>query len=87
MRRKTFVFAAIVAALALPNAALAAILERTGAQDGDLVFFGSPIHHVGMYVGDGKMIHAPRTDEAVQITSLLARPYNSEFVGGRRYLP
>ena len=36
-------------------------------QPGDLVFFGSPIHHVGMYVGGGMMVHAPETGETVQV--------------------
>ena len=40
-----------------------------------------------MYVGDGKMIHAPRTGTAVQVTSLQTQPYSSEFAGGRRFTP
>lgn len=39
-------------------------------QPGDLVFFGSPIHHVGMYVGGGMMIHAPETGELVQVSPM-----------------
>jgi cell wall-associated NlpC family hydrolase len=39
-------------------------------QPGDLVFFGHPIHHVGMYVGGGMMVHAPETGEVVQVTSM-----------------
>lgn len=45
----------------------------TGAlQPGDLVFFGSPSapHHVGIYVGNGQMIDAPRTGETVGIHNL-----------------
>lgn len=34
---------------------------------GDLVFFGSPAYHVGIYVGDGKMIDAPRSGSSVTI--------------------
>jgi cell wall-associated NlpC family hydrolase len=37
-------------------------------QPGDLVFFGHPIHHVGMYVGGGMMVHAPETGELVQVS-------------------
>jgi cell wall-associated NlpC family hydrolase len=37
---------------------------------GDLVFFGRPIHHVGMYVGGGMMVHAPESGELVQVTSM-----------------
>lgn len=38
-------------------------------QPGDLVFYGTPttIHHVGLYIGGGQMIHAPRTGELIQI--------------------
>jgi cell wall-associated NlpC family hydrolase len=36
-------------------------------QPGDLVFFGHPIHHVGMYVGGGMMVHAPESGELVQV--------------------
>ncbi|HEY4018565.1 MAG TPA: NlpC/P60 family protein [Pseudonocardiaceae bacterium] len=36
-------------------------------QPGDLIFFGSPIHHVGMYVGNGDMINAPDTGQTVKI--------------------
>jgi hypothetical protein len=37
------------------------------AQSGDLVFFGSPAHHVGIYVGDGKMIDAPHSGSSVGV--------------------
>jgi cell wall-associated NlpC family hydrolase len=40
---------------------------------GDLVFWGSTpgtIHHVAMYVGNGQIIHAPRTGQPVQINSM-----------------
>jgi cell wall-associated NlpC family hydrolase len=43
-------------------------------QPGDLVFFGSPAHHVGIYIGGGRMIHAPHTGTVVQITSLSSYP-------------
>lgn len=33
---------------------------------GDLVFFGSPIHHVGIYVGNGRMINAPHSGAFVR---------------------
>jgi cell wall-associated NlpC family hydrolase len=37
---------------------------------GDLVFFGSDIHHVGIYEGGGVMIHAPQTGDFVKRTSI-----------------
>lgn len=43
---------------------------RAYLQPGDLVFFGSPIHHVGMYVGSGQFIEAPYTGANVRIRPL-----------------
>jgi len=51
-------------------------------QPGDLVFFGSPVHHVGMYIGGGYFVHAPRTGDYVKVSNLANR---SDFVGARRY--
>ena len=36
-------------------------------QPGDLVFFGAPAYHMGIYVGDGMMIDSPRTGSTVSI--------------------
>jgi len=56
---------------------------------GDLLFYASDglVHHVSMYVGDGQMIHAPRTGSQVEIISFSAQPLRSEYAGARRYLP
>ena len=43
---------------------------RAHLQPGDLVFFGSPIHHVGMYIGGGQFIEAPHSGAVVRIASL-----------------
>ena len=51
-------------------------------EPGDAVFFGSPIHHVGLYIGAGYFLHAPRTGDFVKVTSLLER---SDYAGARRY--
>jgi len=56
-------------------------VSRGNLRPGDLVFFGSPIHHVGMYVGGGDFIEAPYTGANVRITSLSRR---SDFVGACR---
>lgn len=44
-------------------------------QPGDLVFFGnkSSPHHVGIYIGDNKMIHAPQTGDVVKISNISDR--------------
>lgn len=39
-------------------------------QPGDLVFRGQPAHHVGIYIGDGKVLHAPKTGDNVKVSSL-----------------
>lgn len=46
---------------------------RAYLQPGDLVFFGSPIHHVGMYVGNGTFIEAPHTGANVRFATLADR--------------
>ena len=38
-------------------------------QPGDLLFFGRPVSHVGIYIGGGKMVHAPRSGSRVKIAS------------------
>jgi len=51
---------------------------------GDLLFFGRPVSHVGIYLGGGKMVHAPRSGSRVKVTtsgSLGRKP----LVGARRY--
>ncbi|NYI07038.1 NlpC/P60 family protein [Allostreptomyces psammosilenae] len=47
------------------------------AQPGDLVIFYGDAHHVGMYVGDGMMIHAPRTGTVVRYESIHNMPINA----------
>ncbi len=47
---------------------------------GDLVFFSNPISHVGIYVGGGLMINAPRSGDLVTIENV----YRSSFVAARR---
>jgi cell wall-associated NlpC family hydrolase len=43
-------------------------------QPGDLVFWGSPAYHVGIYVGGGKILDAPHTGTVVQIQAIWGRP-------------
>jgi cell wall-associated NlpC family hydrolase len=49
-------------------------------QPGDLVFYGSPIHHVGMFVGNGTMIEAPYTGVDVRYHTI----YRPDFAGAAR---
>jgi cell wall-associated NlpC family hydrolase len=39
-------------------------------QPGDLLFYGSPIHHVALYIGNGLLIHAPATGDVVKVASI-----------------
>ena len=63
-------------------------VSRNQLEPGDLVFFGSGDYasHVGMYVGDGMMIHAPHTGDVVKYTSIDSSYYQSRFIGGKRVI-
>jgi cell wall-associated NlpC family hydrolase len=50
-------------------------VSKSNLQPGDLVFFYSPVSHVGLYAGNGQIIHAPRPGKGVQYTSLNSMPY------------
>jgi peptidoglycan DL-endopeptidase CwlO len=56
-------------------------ISKSNLEPGDLVFFGRPIHHVGMYVGGGNFIEAPYTGLSVRVVSLGRR---SDYVGACR---
>jgi len=56
-------------------------VPRSALQPGDLIFRGNPgIHHVGIYVGGGQMINAPRTGDVVKISPA----FTSHYAGARR---
>lgn len=60
---------------------------RDNVKEGDLVFFGrdSKVTHVGLYVGSGKFVHAPRRNEPIQVTPLADQRYAPKFMGVRRF--
>ncbi|MEY4763179.1 MAG: hypothetical protein RLZZ200_3035 [Pseudomonadota bacterium] len=64
-------------------------LDRSELQQGDLVFFTMGpkllVDHVGIYVGDGRFIHAPRAGSPVRLAQLDASPFARQFAGGARY--
>lgn len=63
-------------------------VERSELVDGDLLFFGSSpdrVNHVGIYVGGGKFVHAPRRGEEIRISSIDEEYFARRFVGARRY--
>ena len=51
---------------------------------GDLLFFGRPISHVGIYLGGGRMVHAPRSGSRVKVTTSLNMGRKA-LVGASRY--
>ena len=55
-------------------------------EPGDQVFFGigkNGVHHTGIYVGNGKYLHAPKTGDVVKISNLSGR---HDFAGARRHV-
>ncbi len=64
-------------------------VEKDSLRDGDLVFFGaseSSINHVGIYVGNGKFVHAPKRGEDIKTASIDESYFERRFVGARRYI-
>ena len=64
-------------------------VSMKGLRPGDLVFFDTEsshkgADHVGMYIGGGKMIDAPRTGKNVEIVDITKGYYADRFMGGRR---
>lgn len=61
-------------------------VSRDNLQPGDLVFFakGGNIHHVGIYIGNGNMIHAPQTGDVVKISSINTDYRISSYAGAVR---
>jgi len=59
-------------------------VSRGNLQPGDLVFYGSPIHHVGIYIGGGRILHAPHTGSWVRVSKLSTF---HDYWGARRLVP
>lgn len=56
-------------------------VSRADLQPGDLVFFYSPVSHVGIYAGNGMVVHAPTFGQNVKVSPVEYMPYSS----ARRY--
>ncbi|MCZ2838052.1 C40 family peptidase [Modestobacter sp. VKM Ac-2985] len=68
-------YAYAAAGISLPHSSraqsqLGVAVSRADLQPGDLVFFYSPISHVGMYIGNGQMVHASVSGRPVAVTSV-----------------
>ncbi|MBH5906101.1 C40 family peptidase [Neisseria meningitidis] len=63
-------------------------VARSELQPGDMVFFrtlgGSRISHVGLYIGNNRFIHAPRTGKNIEITSLSHKYWSGKYAFARR---
>ncbi|MGY1606354.1 MULTISPECIES: C40 family peptidase [unclassified Geodermatophilus] len=56
-------------------------VAKADLQPGDLVFFYSPVSHVGMYIGNGQMVHASTASKPVAVVDLDSMP---SYAGARR---
>jgi len=58
-------------------------VPRRSLDAGDLLFFEG-LGHVGLYVGRGRMVHAPQTGRSVEVVRLAATNYGGRLIGARR---
>jgi cell wall-associated NlpC family hydrolase len=76
-------FAYRAAGISLPHSSasqsrMGRAVSRSELQPGDLLFFYSPVSHVGMYIGNGQMVHASTSSQPVKVASIDSMPsYNS----------
>ena len=61
-------------------------VDRTALAPGDLVFFGrrGRVNHVGIYVGEGRFLHAPSRGKDVRVDSMTTGYWGGRFLQGRR---
>lgn len=65
-------------------------VKRAALEPGDLVFYNTrnrPYSHVGIYLGEGRFIHAPRPGKQVRVESLQSTYWSARFNGARRLTP
>lgn len=64
------------------------VVGKGELKDGDLVFFGASaeaITHVGIFVGNGRFVHAPRRGDDIKVSTLDESYFQKRFVGAKRY--
>lgn len=69
------------------QAAATQAIDRSELKPGDLVFFNTmkrAFSHVGIYVGEGKFIHAPRSGSSVRVEDMRQAYWQTRFNGARR---
>lgn len=65
-------------------------VPQENLQAGDLVFYNTlkrPFSHVGIYIGDGKFVHAPKSGAQVRVESIRGSYWRQRFNGARRIEP
>lgn len=71
------------------QAAATEAIDRNDLKPGDLVFFNTmrrAFSHVGIYVGEGKFIHAPRSGSTVRVEDMRQQYWQTRFNGARRVI-
>ena len=89
----SYVFAQL--GIALPRVAeeqakVGVYVPKAQLLPGDAVFFADSsgyVHHEGLYIGNGRMVHAPQTGDKVKITDITTGYYARQYAGARRYSP
>ena len=69
------------------QAAATQTIDKKELQPGDLVFFNTmrrTFSHVGIYIGDGKFVHSPRSGQTVRVESMQTSYWKKRFDGARR---
>ncbi|MFZ0530699.1 MAG: NlpC/P60 family protein [Propionicimonas sp.] len=66
------------------QASLGRAVSKSELKPGDLIFWYHPIHHVGMYIGNGKIVHARNTRSDLVIQTLASYP--APWAGARRVI-
>jgi cell wall-associated NlpC family hydrolase len=65
-------------------------VSRANLQPGDLVFFSfqqnGTVNHVGIYIGNGQMIHSPKTGDVVKVTNITTSYWESHYITARRII-
>ncbi len=62
-------------------------VSKDELMEGDLVFFGNGnrADHVGIYIGDGNMVHAPKRNDEIKISNIETGYFKKHYLGARRY--
>jgi len=59
------------------QAGIGTAVSRDALQPGDLVFYYSPISHVGIYIGNGQLVHASNPSKPVGVAPVFSMPFTT----------